>query len=140
MMNQVVEGRTSNHASFLILVVDDDEDIRDLITYILNSSGFQVISAIDGISALLQIEHHQPDLALLDVMLPGLSGLEVLQRIRNSQDGHTRQMPVVMLSALANKANPEVDQTLGVTKFLAKPFQSADLLELVSTILTADTG
>jgi CheY-like chemotaxis protein len=79
-------------------------------------------------------------LALLDVMLPGLSGLEVLQRIRNSQDGHTRQMPVVMLSALANKANPEVDQTLGVTKFLAKPFQSADLLELVSTILTADTG
>ena len=138
-MIQGVEDRLKINASFLILVVDDDEDIRDLVTYILKGSGFRVMTAIDGSSALLQIEKHQPDLALLDVMLPGLSGLGVLQRIRNSQDERTRQMPVVMLSAMADRSNPEVDQTLGVSEFLAKPFQSSDLLELVTTILAANS-
>jgi CheY-like chemotaxis protein len=129
------EGGAKSHASFLILAVDDDEDIRDLVTYLLQGEGYLVITAVDGPSALLQIENHHPDLVLLDVMLPGLTGLELLARIRNSKDERTRLMPVVMLSGIAGKSNPAVDQTSGVTEFLTKPFRSAHLLLLVSRLI-----
>ena len=138
-MIQGVEDRARNHALFLILVVDDDEDIRDLVTYILNGSGFQVVTAIDGSSALIEIGKRKPDLILLDVMLSDFSGLEVLKLIRNSQEAGVRQIPVLMLSAMSERSNPAVEQILGVTEFLAKPFQSADLLKRVTTILTANS-
>ena len=138
-MIQGVEDRARNHASFLILVVDDDEDIRDLVTYILNGSGFQVVTAIDGSNALLQIEKHQPDLILLDVMLSDFSGLEVLKLIRNSQEAAVRQIPVILLSAMLEKPDFESYATFGVTEFLPKPFQSMVLVERVTAMVTANT-
>lgn len=126
-------------SSFLILAVDDDEDIRDLVALILESHGFQVITAVDGASALHETEQRKPDLILLDGMLPDFSGFEVLKLIRNNEDANVRQIPVVMLSAMLEKPDLEPFATLGATEFLPKPFQSAVLVERVTAILTANS-
>ena len=134
-MIQGVEDRANNYASFLILVVDDDEDIRELVTYILVGKGFQVITAIDGSSALTEIEARKPDLILLDAMLPDFSGLEVLKRIRSSQIAGVRQIPVLMLSGMVDQPDFQAHSPFGLTKYLSKPFLPAALLERVSAIL-----
>ncbi len=139
MMIQGVEDRAKNHASFLILVVDDDEDIRGLVTYVLNGGGFQVMTAIDGSSALIEIEQRKPDLILLDVMLPDISGLEVLRQIRSSQEASVRQIPVILLSAMLEKSDFESYATFGVTEYLLKPFQPKVLVERVTAIVTANS-
>jgi len=80
-----------------ILVADDDPDIRDLITFKLVQAGFTVQAVDDGSAALAAIEADPPDLAVLDVMMPGLSGIDVLRKIRDA--GRTRGVPVILLSA-----------------------------------------
>ena len=113
-----------------ILVVDDDPAIRSLVSDSLEIEGYDVLAAEDGFSALRAIEAHRPDCVLLDVMMPGLDGHQVLQRIRSAED--TPALPVVMLTAYSDDANAWQAWTEGVDYFLPKPFDSDELLRYLS--------
>ena len=109
-----------------ILVIDDDPSVRSLVADSLEIEGYDVVVAEDGFAGLRAIEAHHPDCVLLDVMMPGLDGHQVLQRIRAGEDGHA--LPVVMLTAYSDDANAWQAWTEGVDYFLAKPFDADELL------------
>ena len=109
-----------------ILVVDDDPAVRSLVKDSLEIEGYEVCVAEDGFAGLRAIEAHSPDCVLLDVMMPGLDGHQVLQRIRSGETH--RALPVVMLTAYSDDANAWQAWTEGVDYFLAKPFDADELL------------
>ena len=126
-----------------ILVVDDDPSVRSLVADSLEIEGYEVVVAEDGFAGLRAIEAHRPDCVLLDVMMPGLDGHQVLQRIRAAEDGHA--LPVVMLTAYSDDANAWQAWTEGVDYFLAKPFDADELLRYLDYLfqgstLAADAG
>jgi DNA-binding response OmpR family regulator len=109
-----------------ILVIDDDPSVRALVTDSLEFEGYEVCMAEDGFAGLRAIEAHKPDCVLLDVMMPGLDGHQVLQRIRSAEQGSA--LPVVMLTAYSDDATAWQAWTEGVDYFLAKPFDADELL------------
>lgn len=109
-----------------ILVVDDDPAIRSLVADSLSIEGYEVCEAEDGFAGLRAVEAYRPDCVLLDVMMPGLDGHQVLQRIRAAEDSPA--LPVVMLTAYSDDANAWQAWTEGVDYFLAKPFEAEELL------------
>ncbi|MFA5869024.1 MAG: response regulator [Candidatus Bathyarchaeia archaeon] len=116
-----------------ILVVDDEPDVLDMTRTMLESRGFEVSEAASGEEALRLIAEKKPDLVLLDVVLPGVTGLEICRRLKRS--GDTRGIPVVMFTALG----PEVDMMLGegdkADAYLMKPFTMKALLGKVDAQL-----
>jgi DNA-binding response OmpR family regulator len=120
-----------------ILVVDDDPAIRSLVSDALEIEGYEVRVAEDGFSGLRAIEAHRPDCVLLDVMMPGLDGHQVLQRIRAAEAGST--LPVVMLTAYSDDSNAWQAWTEGVDYFLAKPFDAEELLRYLDYLFRATT-
>ena len=121
-----------------ILVVDDDPSIRLLVSDVLSLSGYDVDVAPDGFAALRAIEAHRPDCVVLDVMMPGLDGHQVLERIRRAEGG--MDLPVVMLTALADDAQAWRAWTEGVDYFLAKPFDSEELLRYLDYLFSGATS
>ena len=109
-----------------ILVIDDDPSVRSLVADSLEIEGYEVHTAEDGFSGLRAIEAYKPDCVLLDVMMPGLDGHQVLQRIRAAEDRPA--LPVVMLTAYSDDATAWQAWTEGVDYFLAKPFDADELL------------
>jgi CheY-like chemotaxis protein len=109
-----------------ILVVDDDAAVREFVGDILDLEGYQVRLAEDGFEALAQIRENRPDCVLLDVMMPGMSGYEVLEAIRKADGGP--QLPVIVLTAAADDAHSWQAWSGGVDYFLAKPFEAEQLL------------
>ena len=127
-------------AGSTILVVDDNDDIRDLITFILEDNAFTVVAASDGDTALALVESAKPDLILLDVMMPGLSGIQTLERIRRSSNLAAAATPVLMITAKSQSEDIEVALKAGASSYIVKPFQSAALLEKVSNFLTKESA
>lgn len=121
-----------------ILVVDDDEDIVRFVELNLELEGFAVTVAHDGVQALQLATDDPPDLILLDVMMPGLDGVEVVRRLR-SRSG-TAGVPVVMLTAKSLSADKVVGLTAGADDYIVKPFDTLELVARVRTTLrrTAD--
>jgi DNA-binding response OmpR family regulator len=117
-----------------VLVVDDDPDVCDLVTYKLEQSGFEVRRASDGDGALREVARRVPDLVLLDIMMPGLSGLEVLERWRS--DPVTAAIPVVMLTAKAQENDVERGFQLGADDYVVKPFSPRELVRRVTAVLS----
>lgn len=113
-----------------ILVVEDDEPIRDLISKYLRAEGFNVLTADDGFSALTQARSMQPDLIVLDVMLPGQDGLEVCRRIQQELDVY-----VLMLTARTEEVDKIVGLSVGADDYLTKPFSPRELVARVKAIL-----
>ena len=109
-----------------ILVIDDDPSVRSLVADSLEIEGYEVCTAEDGFAGLRAIEAHRPDCVLLDVMMPGLDGHQVLQRIRAAEDRPA--LPVVMLTAYSDDATAWQAWTEGVDYFRAKPFDADELL------------
>ncbi len=109
-----------------MLVVDDDLALAEMLGIVLRNEGLEVSHVADGGSALVAFRDTRPDLVLLDVMMPGLDGHEVLARIRAADGGAT--LPVVMLTAAADDANAWRAWTEGVDYFLSKPFDPDELL------------
>jgi len=101
-----------------IFIVEDDEFLRSLTVKRLEKEGYQVEVAVDGESALGKIKEAQPDIILLDLLLPGLSGFEVLQKIR--EDGSIKGTPVIVFSNLGQREDIEKAKALGVNDFLIK--------------------
>jgi DNA-binding response OmpR family regulator len=113
-----------------VLVVDDDPTVREVVVSYLKAEGYDVSDAADGASALAGIEQERPDLIVLDVMLPGVDGLEVCRRVRA-----VSQVPIIMLTALGAEADRVVGLELGADDYLTKPFSPRELVLRVSSIL-----
>lgn len=116
-----------------ILVVDDDEDIRRVLRLALEREEYDVLTAADGLEGLQKALDSRPDLIILDLTLPGLSGLEVCQRVRASPD--LANVPVLILSATTAMSNVASAQTLGAVMFVPKPFQVQKLLFHIRMLL-----
>jgi DNA-binding response OmpR family regulator len=114
-----------------ILVVDDDLDLRGLIAFALRQGGYLVVEAADGTAGLAAAERERPDLAILDVNLPGLSGFEVLKRLRARGD----RLPVMMLTVRAGEEDQVQGLNLGADDYLAKPFSPRTLLARIRALL-----
>ncbi|MEX1177133.1 MAG: response regulator [Nitriliruptor sp.] len=116
-----------------VLIVDDDEDIRTYLDVTLALDGFEVIEAESGQQALDQARRGDPDLILLDVMMPGMDGLEVLRRLR--EDARTAHLPIVLLTARGQAADTVEGLDAGADGYLTKPFEAEVLLAHVRAAL-----
>jgi len=116
----------------LVLCADDDADILALLAIRLERAGFRVAQAVDGEQALSLARKLRPDVLVLDVMMPRLSGTEVLGALRG--DEATAAIPVVLLSARAQEADVERGLEAGADAYLAKPFQAPELIEVVGRL------
>ena len=112
-----------------ILVVDDNETNLRLMKAVLQTRGYTLIEATDGEAALAALEAQTPDLVLLDVQMPGLSGLEVVRRLRAMPSA--AHLPVVAITAMAMKGDREAIIGAGFDDYLAKPYRTADVLAIV---------
>lgn len=116
-----------------ILIVDDEDDILDLLQYNLEREGFMTSLARDGVEALEQAEVEDPDLIILDIMMPRLSGLEVCQRLR--QNARLRNTPILMLTALGTEDDHVKGLDVGADIYLAKPISLPILLSQTKALL-----
>jgi DNA-binding response OmpR family regulator len=117
----------------LVLVADDDADILALVTFRLERSGCRVLRAADGAEALELARERQPDLAVLDVMMPRLTGLEVARALR--EDDRTRELPVILLTARVRDSDVQAGLEAGATSYVRKPFSARELWERVEALL-----
>lgn len=118
-----------------VLVVDDEADIRELVRINLVMAGHNVVLAADGVEGLDAVEIEQPDLMILDVMMPELDGWEVLARMKASPEPHVANTPVVMLTARSDDMDRIRGGIEGAIYYLTKPFSLADLRERVEEVL-----
>lgn len=116
-----------------ILAVDDEAHILKLVSFSLSSKGFDVLEATDGLTAIDIAEKEQPDLILLDVMMPALDGYEACRRLKANPA--TASIPVVMLSAKSQKAEQATGLEAGAIDYICKPFTPKDLVAQVRGFL-----
>ena len=116
-----------------ILVVDDEEGILDLLNDALSEHGFDVILANDGASALLQVYRERPDIVLLDLIIPGVNGYEVLRELRS--EPITKDLPVIMLTAVPPGEGQQIAVQLGVNHYVSKPWKIASLEAIIKVAL-----
>jgi CheY-like chemotaxis protein len=116
-----------------ILVVEDEPENRLLIGIVLSTEGYQVIPAVDGADALERMAQEPPDLILLDLMMPQMSGVEVLERLR--ADPATASIPVIVLTALAQERDIEHAVSRGAQGYVIKPFEPDELLKRIEQTL-----
>jgi len=117
----------------IALIADDDADIRDLVAAKLTQAGFEVIAVGDGNHALEEIALRRPDVAILDVMMPGCSGLDVLNALID--DPETASIPVLLLTARSQEFDVQSGLSLGAADYIIKPFSPRQLLQRVEAIL-----
>jgi CheY-like chemotaxis protein len=117
----------------LILIADDDEDILALVKAVLERSGHEVVAVGDGAEALASVRARRPDLAVLDITMPHVDGLEVLRRLR--ADAETTALPVVLLSAQAQEADVARGFATGASAYVKKPFSPRELAARVAELL-----
>jgi two-component system phosphate regulon response regulator PhoB len=116
-----------------ILVVDDEKDILELVEYNLSKNGYKVTSVATGESALRSARSRLPDLVLLDLMLPGVDGLEVCKTLK--KDAKTQHVPIIMLTAKGEEADVVAGLELGADDYVTKPFSPRVLLARVRAVL-----
>ena len=116
-----------------ILVVEDEEDIRELVRFNLGKEGFQVRAVASGEEGLAAVEFRSPDLLLLDLMLPGIDGLTVCRRIKGN--AKTRSVPIVILTAKGEEADVVAGLNLGADDYITKPFSPSVLVARVKAVL-----
>lgn len=116
-----------------ILIVDDEPDIVDLVTYNLKKDGFRVTTASDGEEALSKIRKDKFDLVVLDLMLPGIQGVELCRIIRN--DPKTAGIPIIMLTAKGEEVDRVIGLESGADDYMTKPFSSRELIARIKAVL-----
>jgi len=116
-----------------ILVVEDDEDILHLLQFNLESSGYEVVTAMDGAQALAKARRHHPELVLLDLMLPGMDGFEVCKELKKLPE--TAKTPIIMLTARGEEVDRIVGLELGADDYVVKPFSPREIILRVKAIL-----
>jgi DNA-binding response OmpR family regulator len=118
----------------VVLVADDDADIRDLVAFKLDQAGFEVIAVEDGKAALDQARGRQPTLAVLDVSMPGLSGIDVCRMLRS--DPATAGMLIILLTARVQEQDVEGGFSAGADDYVTKPFSPRELVSRIQSLLS----
>jgi two-component system response regulator RegX3 len=113
-----------------VLIVEDEDSFSDALSFMLRREGYEVFIAADGNTALAEFDKHGPDLVLLDLMLPGISGTEVCRIIRGKST-----VPIIMLTAKDGEVDKVVGLELGADDYVTKPFSSRELLARVRAVL-----
>ena len=116
-----------------VLLIEDEPNIIEAIRFLLERQGFDVSEHSDGSTAHAEILRLKPDLVVLDLMLPGKSGLQILEEIRAT--AATVQLPVLMLTAKGQRRDREAAENAGVSKFITKPFSNDDIVASVKSLL-----
>ncbi|MEV6923120.1 response regulator [Dactylosporangium sp. NPDC051485] len=116
-----------------ILVADDDMDIRDLVAFKLEQAGYDVVAVDNGLAALTAATQNPPDLVVLDVMMPGMSGIDVCRQLRQEQA--TKGLPIILLTARAQEGDVEVGFGAGADDYIVKPFSPRELVSRVEAVL-----
>ena len=116
-----------------ILVADDDVDIRELVEFKLSTLGHDIVAVGDGAAAVDACREHKPDLAVLDVMMPGVSGLDAIRVIRS--DAALADIPVILLTARAQESDVETGFDSGADDYITKPFSPRELASRVQALL-----
>lgn len=118
-----------------VLLIEDEPNIIEAISFILSRDGWTVHTHSDGGTAAQRVRALPPDLVILDVMLPGRSGFDILRDLR--ADAVTAAIPVMMLTARGQSRDRELALQLGATRFMAKPFSNAEVIENVRALVGA---
>ena len=121
-----------------IIVADDDPDILDLVVFKLTQAGYEVAGVKDGVAALAAIEADPPSLAILDVMMPGLSGVDVLRKVRANPA--TKELDVILLTARSRDSDVDAGFATGASDYVVKPFSPRELLHRVNALLARGAG
>lgn len=116
-----------------ILIIEDEPDIIEVLKYNLEKNHYQVLTAESGEAGLAAARESLPDLVLLDLMLPGMDGLEVCRKLR--EDPRTRDLLVIMLTAKGTEADIVVGLTLGADDYIVKPFSTSELMARIKAVL-----
>jgi DNA-binding response OmpR family regulator len=116
-----------------ILIADDDPDIRDLVAFKLEQAGFDVTAVDNGLAALSSAVEAPPDLVVLDVMMPGMSGIDVCRQLR--VEPATAHLPIILLTARAQEGDVEVGFGAGADDYVVKPFSPRELVSRVEAVL-----
>ena len=125
--------RASSMSEKLILIVEDEPAIRQMIAFALQRSGFEVCEAFDARQAREALANQRPDLILIDWMLPDTSGLELTRSVK--RDRHTRELPIIMLTARAEEADKVTGLDSGADDYLTKPFSPRELIARIHAVL-----
>jgi two-component system phosphate regulon response regulator PhoB len=115
-----------------VLLIEDEPNIIEAISYIMTKDGWTVYTHSDGQTAMSKVMQRVPDLIILDVMLPGKSGYDILRELRAQAE--TKDVPVMMLTARGQSKDREMATSLGATQFMTKPFSNAEVLKSVRAL------
>ena len=119
-----------------ILVVEDDPAALRLVSFTLESAGYEVIPAANGIEGLRKAQEEAPDLLVLDLMLPGIDGYEICHRLRSDPAGRERRLPILMLTAKSREADRAMAEKMGVDLYLSKPVTPEEITAAVHSLLS----
>jgi len=125
-------------ADRLALVVDDEFHIVQVVSIKLRNNGFEVITADNGLDAWKMVQEHKPDVVITDYQMPGLTGIELIEKIRG--DEKTAQTPVILLTARGFAIDDEQKQRLAVSACLSKPFSPREVLQTVENVIEQRTA
>lgn len=135
-MPQIYIRRFGDGLTQSVLIVDDEPMARTLLRLMLVRAGFNVSEAEDGFDALEKVQSSQPDIILLDVMMPGMDGFSVCEELRQREE--TSNLPIIMLSAKTDLDSINKGLRVGATKYLTKPISPEDLTRHVNDVLDAN--
>jgi DNA-binding response OmpR family regulator len=121
-----------DHGAKHVVLVEDEVNIAEAIRFLLSNDGWRVQTIANGESAVEVIRNAAPDLVMLDVMLPGKSGFEILEELRS--DPALADLPVLMLTARGQSRDREMAEKAGVSRFMTKPFSNSELLDAVRAL------
>ena len=121
-----------------VLVVDDETEIRHLLSMMLRLVGYEIVEASDGVDALKKVNEKIPDALILDVMMPNMDGIEVCRALRS--DAQTAHVPIIMLSGKAQEEDIRAGLAAGANHYLAKPMVMDDLLDHLKSVLSNQNG
>ena len=116
-----------------ILIADDNENIRDALTYLLEDEGFELVLAVDGADTIRKVRDLRPDVLFLDIMMPEINGYDVCRTIKNDPD--LKGTYVIMLTAKGQVAEQERGREVGADEYIVKPFSPMEILAKVKHIL-----
>ena len=121
-----------NHQPFRVLIIDDDDNIRETLQVALTAEGYEVIVASDGAEGLIRVERDAPDLVILDLVMPKRSGFLIAERLNNYQG---RKPTLIMMTGLLDENHKQAAKACGVDAFVNKPFDIDSLLETIQRFL-----
>ena len=121
-----------------ILIVDDETEMSEMETLRLEASGYEVATACDGRSGIAQARQWQPDLVILDIMLPAMDGYQVCKALK--KDPACRQIPIILVSALDQKYDTDLGKKVGADFYFTKPFEPSVLLSKIRELVRKKAG